>query len=63
MTDFIAVNHYKATLGSPATNLKFDSNIQRAIDAVSPYKQQLTTEQYRHFVLYVLLQLTGQAHT
>ena len=58
MTDFISNTSYKATNGSLSNNIKFNSNIQKAIDAVMPLKDTLSTNQFRHMVLYVLLELS-----
>lgn len=58
MTDFISNTTYKATNGSLGTNIKFNSNIQKAIDAVMPLKNELSNNQFRHLVLYALLELS-----
>ena len=57
MTDFMSVNQYKTTTDNNTTSL-FNKNIQKAIDAVMPMKSQLSQTEFRHLVLYVLVELS-----
>lgn len=58
MTDFITprqFNHINEQLNNNTSN-----NIDMAVQALLPYKDTLTREQFRHLVLYILLQRTNK---
>lgn len=58
MTDFMKINQYTATTNNAHTNTKFNNNIKQAIQACAPMKSKLSKIEFRHLVLYVLIQRT-----